>query len=528
MYSGNNDPIIVIVVVAGSHQPLIMLVSTTLVVVVLVFIFCSNVAAEANPIRRLRRHDLPLTQPRALQTRQTTYMRKPCLTELSCKERFTALYNAGVITGYFYNVPNPNTSTSSSKGCILKGDNVMFTIGTEDEIMMAPLTGTKKVRLWCVDEITTDDDDDNNIIQEMSMISSMSITDNIMPMSMPAEMSLSMSMSKSSANSRSMTSMSMTSMSISISLSMSEGEELISMSMISMSMTEMSTSGVTLAEMSLSMPDELIPNPNKISGLEEETSMSSRFIVPAEVSLSMSTPSTFIVPAAMSLSMHKEEILSMPTRFIVPAEMSLSLSVTEVEVSMPSRFIVPAEMSLSLSMPEERISTPIRFFVPAELSLSMSEVEVSMPSRFIVPAEMSSSISYEEVSMPIVISEISLSMPDVSMISMPLELNEMCMSNMNPEISMPLQLSDMSMSMVLVPTIEQNDISISTDDRDSNTVDPSWQTPFVVFGGNLGRGDDIDDDDAESINSSRAPWSQIQIFTLLVVTTSMVMIGGYR
>jgi len=484
VYSGNNDPIIVIVVVAGSHQPLIMLVSTTLVVVVLVFIFCSNVAAEANPIRRLRRHDLPLTQPRALQTRQTTYMRKPCLTELSCKERFTALYNAGVITGYFYNVPNPNTSTSSSKGCILKGDNVMFTIGTEDEIMMAPLTGTKKVRLWCVDEITTDDDDDNNIIQEMSMISSMSITDNIMPMSMPAEMSLSMSMSKSSANSRSMTSMSMTSMSISISLSMSEGEELISMSMISMSMTEMSTSGVTLAEMSLSMPDELIPNPNKISGLEEETSMSSRFIVPAEVSLSMSTPSTFIVPAAMSLSMHKEEILSMPTRFIVPAEMSLSLSVTEVEVSMPSRFIVPAEMS--------------------------------------------SSISYEEVSMPIVISEISLSMPDVSMISMPLELNEMCMSNMNPEISMPLQLSDMSMSMVLVPTIEQNDISISTDDRDSNTVDPSWQTPFVVFGGNLGRGDDIDDDDAESINSSRAPWSQIQIFTLLVVTTSMVMIGGYR
>ena len=456
-----------------------MLVSTILAVVVLVFVFCGNVAAEANPIRRLRRHDLPLTQPRALQMRQTTYMRKPCLTELSCKERFTALYNAGVITGYFYNIPNPNTSTSSSKGCILKGDNVMFTIGTEDEIMMAPLTGTKKVRLWCVYEITTDDDDDddnNNIIQEMSMISSMSITDNIMPMSMPAEMSL----------------------------SMSEGEELISMSMISMSMTEMSTSGVTAAEMSLSMPDELIPNPNKISGLEEETSMSGRFIVPAEVSLSMSTPSTFIAPAAMSLSM------------------------SEVEVSMPSRFIVPAEISLSLSMPEEEISTPSRFIVPAELSLSMSEVEVSMPSRFIVPAEMSSSISYEEVSMPIVISEISLSMPDVSMISMPLELNEMCMSNMNPEISMPLQLNDMSMSMVLVPTIEQNDISISTDDRDSNTVDPSWQTPFIVFGGNLGRGDDIDDGDAESINSSGAPWSQIQIFTFLVVTISMVMIGGHR
>jgi hypothetical protein len=363
-------------------------------------------------------------------------MRKPCLTELSCKERFTALYNAGVITGYFYNIPNPNTSTSSSKGCILKGDNVMFTIGTEDEIMMAPLTGTKKVRLWCVYEITTDDDDDdNNIIQEMSMISSMSITDNIMPMSMPAEMSLSM-----------------------------PKEEI------------------------LSMPT----------------------IVPAEMSLSLSMP---------------EEEISTPSRFIVPAELSLSMS--EVEVSMPSRFIVPAEISLSLSMPDEEISTPSRFIVPAELSLSMSEV-VSMPSRFIVPAEMSSSISYEEVSMPIVISEVSLSMPDVSMISMPLELNEMCMPNMNPEISMPLQLSDMSMSMVLVPTIEQNDISISTDDRDSNTVDPSWQTPFVVFGGNLGRGDDIDDGDAESINSSRAPWSQIQIFTFLVVTISMVMIGGHR
>jgi hypothetical protein len=28
----------------------------------------------------------------------------------------------------------------------------------------------------------------------------------------------------------------------------------------------------------------------------------------------------------------------------------------EYEISMPSRFIVPAEMSLSLSMPEEEIS----------------------------------------------------------------------------------------------------------------------------------------------------------------------------
>jgi hypothetical protein len=128
-----------------------------------------------------------------------------------------------------------------------------------------------------------------------------------------------------------------------------------------------------------------------------------------------------------------------------------------------------------------------------------------------------------EVSMSIVVSE--MSMPDLSMISMPLELNEMQMSIIKPELSMPLELSEMSMSIVLVPTIDQNDLSIATDDPETSTSDPSWEEPFVVYGGNLGSGDDIDDVDAELINSSKAYWSQI--CTFLAVTLSVIVIGGY-
>jgi hypothetical protein len=116
-------------------------------------------------------------------------------------------------------------------------------------------------------------------------------------------------------------------------------------------------------------------------------------------------------------------------------------------------------------------------------------------------------------------------MPDVSMISMPLDLNEMLMSIIKPELSMPLELSEMSMSMVLVPPIDQNDLSIATDDPETSTSDPSWEEPFVVFGGNLGSGDDINDVNAESINSSKAYLSQI--CTFLVVSLSVIVIGGY-
>ena len=115
----------------------------SILLVVLFVLFCDNVVVANKPIRRLRRHEFSSTTaqqpPRALQTveqRQTTtitYMRKPCLTSSSCQERYTALYNAGTITGYYYNIPStPNTS---SKGCILKGENVIFTNGTDDEMM---------------------------------------------------------------------------------------------------------------------------------------------------------------------------------------------------------------------------------------------------------------------------------------------------------------------------------------------------------------------------------------------------------
>ena len=73
----------------------------------------------------------------------------PCLTELSCRSRFTDLYNAGVVTGYFYSdsaVAVAVGGVVTTKGCIIKGENVYFTLGTEEEIV-APVRGTKKTRL---------------------------------------------------------------------------------------------------------------------------------------------------------------------------------------------------------------------------------------------------------------------------------------------------------------------------------------------------------------------------------------------
>ena len=204
---------------------------------------------------------------------------------------------------------------------------------------------------------------------------------------------------------------------------------------------------------------------------------------------------------------------------------------------MPSRYIVPAEMSFSLSMPA---------------------VSLSMPSIFIVVAEMNWSLFHEEI-LP---AEMSLSMPEEEL-SMPLELSDMCLSIINSELLMSAKFSEMSMSMVLVPTINQNDISISTENSDLITADPvvvptieqndinisinsdnpdvstaypdanpndSMNTPITVFGGNLANGDDNNNGgDAESLNSSRAySTSTSQICTFLVVSLSMTMIGGYR
>jgi hypothetical protein len=159
--------------------------------------------------------------------------------------------------------------------------------------------------------------------------------------------------------------------------------------------------------------------------------------------------------------------------------------------------------------------------------------------------------------------EMSLSMPEEEL-SMPLELSDMCLSIINSELLMSAKFSEMSMSMVLVPTINQNDISISTENSDLITADPvvvptieqndinisissdnpdvstadpeanlndsSMNTPITVFGGNLANGDDNNiGGDAEPINSSRAySTSTSQICTFLVVSLSMTMIGGYR
>jgi hypothetical protein len=170
---------------------------------------------------------------------------------------------------------------------------------------------------------------------------------------------------------------------------------------------------------------------------------------------------------------------------------------------MPSRFIVPAEMSLSMSMPDLSVSMPSRLIVLEEMSLSMPDVD----------------------SIPIVVSDMSLSFV-MSAISMPIELNEMSMSNINPELSMPLEVNELSMSMELVPAIEQNDVVITTDDRDSNNTEPSWEGPFVVFAGSLGSGDDDNDGYTEAINSSRTSLSQICTF-LAVTLSAVIMIGGY-
>jgi hypothetical protein len=78
------------------------------------------------------------------------FQRAPCLSEYSCLERFTSLYNSGIINGSFFTEDYYQT-----KGCFMKGENVYFCSGTMED-MAATVTG-KKVRLWCTSEEVTDD-----------------------------------------------------------------------------------------------------------------------------------------------------------------------------------------------------------------------------------------------------------------------------------------------------------------------------------------------------------------------------------
>jgi len=114
-----------------------------------------------------------------------------CLTEVECRDRFTAMHTAGILTGYFYASGNFPT-----KGCVLKGESVYFGSGGTLEEMSSFLTA-KKERLWC--ESTPVELDvsmsmgltDMSIPLETSEMSmSMGLTDMSVPME-PSEMSMS-------------------------------------------------------------------------------------------------------------------------------------------------------------------------------------------------------------------------------------------------------------------------------------------------------------------------------------------------
>ena len=97
-----------------------------------------------------------------------------CLTEVECRDRFTAMHTAGILTGYFYASGNFPT-----KGCVLKGESVYFGSGGTLEEMSSFLTA-KKERLWC-----------ESTPVELDMSMSMGLTDMSIPLG-TSEMSMSM------------------------------------------------------------------------------------------------------------------------------------------------------------------------------------------------------------------------------------------------------------------------------------------------------------------------------------------------
>ena len=102
---------------------------------------------------------------------------KACLTEEQCRDRFTAMHTAGVLTGYFYAGDNFPT-----KGCVFKGEHVFFGSGGTLEEMSTFLTGNKE-RIWCESRPWE--------TSEMSM--SMGMTDMSVPLE-TSEMSMSIGM----------------------------------------------------------------------------------------------------------------------------------------------------------------------------------------------------------------------------------------------------------------------------------------------------------------------------------------------
>lgn len=259
----------------------------------------------------------------------------PCLTELSCRGRFTALHDAGVITGYFYS--NSDAIVGVIKGCIIKGDNVYYTLGTMEE-MTAPVVETKKTRLYCLPEEEAEDLDDMSFSMLLSL--SMPSTKASKPFIEAAELNLSLP------------------------------EEFNSMSLMSMPLgTKASKPNIFIdaAEFSLSMT---------------ELSMSIMSI-PGGAKASKPGPKTKSIPIKVSAMSMTE--MSMPNDMsmtFAADSMSLLLSsvplleTSQVDMSIP----VQLSSSMSISMPSIELS-----------ELSMSMIMSSMPDLIQFEAEMDNS-----------------------------------------------------------------------------------------------------------------------------------------
>ena len=178
-----------------------------------------------------------------------------CLTEEECRDRFTAMHTAGILTGYFYGSGNFPT-----KGCVLKGESVYFGSGGTLEEMSNFLTG-KKERLWC--ESTT-------VELEMSM--SMGMTDMSVPLE-TSEMSMSLGLADMSVpleSSEMSMSLGLTDMSVPLETSemiMSIGITDMETS-LSMGMTDMS---VPLETSEMNMPEANVATVSPSSAPPEET-----------------------------------------------------------------------------------------------------------------------------------------------------------------------------------------------------------------------------------------------------------------
>ena len=96
---------------------------------------------------------------------------------------------------------------------------------------------------------------------------------------------------------------------------------------------------------------------------EASISMPTRFVVPAEFSMSMPMPKS--TPDKVFAKSEKPEGRKLAARRRLMESMSMSAPIFEAEasISMPTRFVVPAEFSMSMPMPK---STPDKLFAKSE------------------------------------------------------------------------------------------------------------------------------------------------------------------